>query len=158
MKPPRRLTNADRNAANIFSRERRFRATGVWPLFRYFDTKPKSGGWLGEMRRCAENGAFLIMWRETEVPVFGAVTHAFIQTASKATDITWAEKQRIKNAIFGRERAAIEVYPRHSQLVDDANAYHLWILPKGHDFPVTIAGPGADAETPTEAPDAARQD
>lgn len=153
-----RPTNAGRTAANVLSREQRFRASGVWPKWSHWcSMKPETKGWFGEMRDCAENGVFVVMWRETEVEVFGPITHAVIRTASGATDITWAEKQRIKDVLFGRERAAIEVYPRRSKLIDDANMYHLWILPQGRDFPVTLAA-SADEETPPAVPAAALRD
>lgn len=46
-----------------------------------------------------------------------------------STSVTWQDKQKIKNDLFGPETQALEVYPRESQLVDDANMYWLWILP-----------------------------
>ncbi|MGR9527665.1 DUF7694 domain-containing protein (plasmid) [Priestia megaterium] len=48
------------------------------------------------------------------------------------------EKQRIKNEIFGEEYTAIEVFPKESELVDEANMYHLWVLPKGMNLPFGI--------------------
>ena len=37
-------------------------------------------------------------------------------------------KQKIKNEIFGDEYIALEVFPRESELVDEANMYHLWVF------------------------------
>lgn len=41
----------------------------------------------------------------------------------------WRQLQNIKNELFGTESVAIEVYPRESELIDDANIYWLHILP-----------------------------
>jgi hypothetical protein len=43
----------------------------------------------------------------------------------------WRQFQRIKNELAGEEREAIEIYPAESRLVDEANSYHLWVLPEG---------------------------
>lgn len=40
----------------------------------------------------------------------------------------WRHFQRIKNELAGVEREAIEIYPRESRMVDEANTYHLWVL------------------------------
>ncbi len=54
------------------------------------------------------------------------------------TDIPWAEKQRIKNELFDAEAVAIEVFPAMSELVDEANMYHLWVLPDGMKLPFSL--------------------
>jgi hypothetical protein len=54
---------------------------------------------------------------------------------------SWPDLQRIKDTlpVGGPERIAIEVYPRDSELVDDANMYHLWLLPEGFDLPFGLS-------------------
>ena len=47
----------------------------------------------------------------------------------------WRALQRIKNEIVGRDREACELYPSEARLVDLANQYHLWVLPRGERFP-----------------------
>lgn len=47
----------------------------------------------------------------------------------------WRELQRIKNEIAGPEREGVELYPAESRMVDTSNQYHLWVLPKGQNFP-----------------------
>ena len=47
----------------------------------------------------------------------------------------WRELQKIKNLIAGKEREAVELYPSESRLVDTSNQYHLFVLPKGEQFP-----------------------
>lgn len=44
--------------------------------------------------------------------------------------ITWDELQKVKREIGYGEVQAIEVYPPDSEIVDDANIRHLWILPE----------------------------
>jgi hypothetical protein len=48
----------------------------------------------------------------------------------------WRALQRIKNELIGEEFEAIEIYPRESELVDEANQYHLWVMERGRISPV----------------------
>ena len=48
----------------------------------------------------------------------------------------WRHFQRIKNELAGAEREALEIYPAESRLVDEANSYHLWVMPTGEKVPV----------------------
>lgn len=79
---------------------------------------------------------YCVMSREIDTDM-GKVTHVCIrsqgrkETGWQGEDIPWAEKQRIKNEIYGEEVTAIEVFPKESELVDHANMYHLWVL---HEF------------------------
>lgn len=47
--------------------------------------------------------------------------------------VVWAEMQRIKNELFGEDRIAIEVLPRQSDVVDSANMYWFFLVPKEHE-------------------------
>lgn len=40
--------------------------------------------------------------------------------------ITWDELQYIKNAVWGEDAAAIEVYPSKADVVNGGNYRHLW--------------------------------
>jgi hypothetical protein len=51
----------------------------------------------------------------------------------------WRHFQAIKNEVAGPEREAIEIFPAESELVDGANEYHLWVLPKGVWSPLGLA-------------------
>lgn len=51
---------------------------------------------------------------------------------------SWSEKQRIKDELIGPERLAVEVFPPRSELVDQADAYHLWVLPEGFTLPFGV--------------------
>lgn len=91
-------------------------------------------GWFGELDHVYRKGnEYVAMYRTVETAQ-GTVTHVCIRN-TQGTDIPWAEKQTIKNELFGREAQAIEVYPKDSLLVDEANMYHLWVLPEEFSLP-----------------------
>lgn len=98
----------------------------------------KNGGWFGELDRVYrdEKSQYVVMVRSVETE-WGTVEHVCMRNAA-GTDIPWSEKHRIKNEIFGKERAAIEVFPKESELVDEANMYHLWVLPPSMVLPFGI--------------------
>ncbi|MBU5670269.1 DUF7694 domain-containing protein [Paenibacillus brevis] len=93
-------------------------------------------GWVAELDRAYVDGEYAVMTRKIETE-WGQVIHACIRNTD-STDIPWAEKQRIKNELLGKERIAIEVFPKESELVDAANMYHLWVLPAGMKLPFGI--------------------
>jgi len=39
----------------------------------------------------------------------------------------WRDLQWIKNELIGPEHEGFEIYPAESRLVDESNAYHLWV-------------------------------
>lgn len=51
---------------------------------------------------------------------------------------SWAEKQQIKDELFGANRVAVEVYPTEDRLVDTADVYHLWVFDKKYRLPFGI--------------------
>lgn len=94
-------------------------------------------GWCGELDEAfVEGNKYVVMTRLVETS-WGIVKHLCIRNAAN-TDIKWSEKQRIKNEVVGPERIAIEVFPKISQLVDEANMYHLWVLPEGIELPFRL--------------------
>lgn len=91
-------------------------------------------GWFGELDNVyRKNNDYVAMFRTIESAI-GTVQHVCIRN-TEGTDIPWAEKQKIKNELFGKEAHAIEVYPKESLLVDEANMYHLWVLPEDCEIP-----------------------
>jgi hypothetical protein len=52
----------------------------------------------------------------------------------------WRHFQRIKNELAGEEREALEIYPKESELVDEANSYHLWVLASTDRMPFGFHG------------------
>ena len=88
----------------------------------------KFTGWLKEMNEAYkdEKNIYAVMARTIDTE-YGQIKHAAIRNI-ESTDISWSEKQRIKNELFGEEVQAIEFFPKQSDLVDEANMYHLWIF------------------------------
>lgn len=98
-------------------------------------------GWFGEMDRVyRKENKYVVMVRSLETE-WGTVQHACMRNADN-TDISWAEKQHIKNEIFGKEAQAMEVFPKESLLVDEANMYHIWVLPDEMSIPFGLKGEG----------------
>ncbi|MGL5717993.1 MAG: DUF7694 domain-containing protein [Paraclostridium sp.] len=103
--------------------------------------KKQGTGWFGELSEVfiSSDRQYCVMLREIDTNM-GKVTHACMrnqgskETNWKGTHISWSEKQRIKNEIFGKESVAIEVFPKESELVDQVNMYHIWVL-HGFDLP-----------------------
>ncbi|MFD1884016.1 DUF7694 domain-containing protein [Paenibacillus wenxiniae] len=95
-------------------------------------------GWFGELNKAwsSKDGQYFVMARDVQTD-WGLVTHVCIRNA-QSSDISWAEKQRIKNELLGEWRTAIEVFPDTRELVDEANMYHLWLLPYDFELPFTI--------------------
>jgi len=42
--------------------------------------------------------------------------------------ITWDELQNIKRAVHFGDHQAVEIYPPDSEVINDANMRHLWVL------------------------------
>lgn len=53
-------------------------------------------------------------------------------------DISWAMKQQIKDELFGKNRLAIEVFPKSDRLVDVCDVYHLWVFDRKFSLPFGI--------------------
>lgn len=127
----------------VVARAKTARRTGRWPAWERTTVSCPSMGWLGEVTHAFHNGVFAVLCREVATPM-GPVVHAAIRDASNSRDITWAEKQRIKDECFGEGRTAVEVFPSAADLVDGADMYHLWILPEGQSLPFGIHTIGAE--------------
>jgi len=61
----------------------------------------------------------------------GKCDYISIKTHNKEAIRDWRHFQQIKNELCGEDREAIEIFPNEDRLVDTANQYHLWVLPKG---------------------------
>ena len=80
------------------------------------------------------NNVYIVQlyWHDTE---WGFVEHLLVRRNDGGPVRSWADLQRIKNELAGEDRVAVEVFPARGDLVDQANCYHLWILPEGFALP-----------------------
>ena len=86
------------------------------------------------LKRACLNNVYAVTFYEVDSQ-WGKIDHLMIQRHDGSTSVSWVDKQRIKDELIGTDRTAIEVYPARSHLVDDANIYHLWVLPEGMSLP-----------------------
>lgn len=86
------------------------------------------------------NCHYVVQVREYDDPRFGLVVHLWIRNNDGSTFHDWQEFQRIKNELVGPEWTAVEVYPPQSELVDDANLYHLFCFKNCGHLPFTLKG------------------
>lgn len=131
-----------------YAMERAERASGLWSPWKRADAAqmaaawdatveavPNGGfGWTREMHTVWTNGWLCVMVRTLHRTSLGfTIDHCAMRTALGA-ELRFAEKQRVKDEIFGEDRSAIEVFPRKADLVDEADMYHLWVFPAGFRF------------------------
>ena len=64
------------------------------------------------------------------------IIHLSIKNYDRNTDIPWQHKQWIKNEVLGREYEGLELFPAESRMINTANQYHIWCLPKGIVVPI----------------------
>ena len=65
---------------------------------------------------------------------WGEIVHLWIRRHD-SRDISWAEKMKIKESLMGEKRFAVEVFPPRQYLVDQADMYHIYVLPLGFELP-----------------------
>lgn len=79
--------------------------------------------------------------------------HLSVKRIDKAPVRHWRHMQRIKNELCGPECEGVELYPAESRLLDEANQYHLFVVPNdGYRFPFgrqsrLVVGPHGTAGT-----------
>ena len=89
-----------------------------------------------EQTRCFVNDIYQVNMQEIKDTDGRPWMYLSIQRRDKKPIHDWRAFQRIKNELVGEEYEAIEIYPRESELVDEANQYHLWVMEKGRISPV----------------------
>ncbi len=92
------------------------------------------------------NNQYCVMVFNRFVEMFdwgGEIKHLVIKPAdNKPIRNHWKTLQAIKNEICGTEQNAIEIYPKESTLIDEANVYHLWVFPESFELSFGIHLPG----------------
>lgn len=116
----------------ILRAEEQARKTGKWPAWEVVDIRPgmiPGNGWSQRVTKAHRNWVFSVLER----PLANGVVHYAVSSLSQIRP-TWWEMQRIKNELAGEAATAVEVYPPQSEVVDEANMFHFWVLPDGLPF------------------------
>lgn len=67
---------------------------------------------------------------EKATPI-GLVPVITVRKRSGRGDVSWDRLQQIKDDVVGGDAVAIEMYPAASDVVNEANLRHLWVVPAG---------------------------
>ena len=111
----------------ILAEEAKRRKSGQWGSWQEITFPPGTvgpKGWVAEITRAHKCRVFSVLDR---MDASGA-RHLAVTSLSEIRP-TWHEMQRIKDEIAGPDATAIEVYPPKSEIVDDANMFHIWVIP-----------------------------
>ncbi len=95
-----------------------------WETLRFPRGSVHTRGWTADILIAHRNNVFSVLDRT----LADGTRHLAITSLSGVRP-TWPEMQRIKDEIAGPEATAVEVYPPQAEIVDDADMYHLWVLP-----------------------------
>ena len=82
-----------------------------------------------------ENDEYFVIKREKQNDD-GIFYHLSIRRQDRGALHNWRDLQEIKNQLCGKDCWAYEIYPPEDHLVDNANQYHLWVLPNGEYYPI----------------------
>lgn len=109
---------------------------GLWRITTLPDGIPGGNGWCNQVREARANNIYVVLIRPFLDEQGNEVTHLAIRTASQL-EPPWRDLQRIKNEICGKEATAVQVMPPASELIDEADMYHMWVL--SSRLPFTLA-------------------
>lgn len=123
------LARVSRNERRlILGKEERLRKSGNWPAWETL-TFPKGSvsrnpkGWAYQFETIHRNEVFSVLDRTLP----NGTRHLAISSLSGIRP-TWREMQRIKDEIAGADATAVEIYPPHVEIVDEADMFHIWVL------------------------------
>jgi hypothetical protein len=90
------------------------------------------------------NNNLYAVWVSDVETEWGQVAHLWIRRHDSQPVRSWSDVQRIKREVLwsGRHRVGVEVYPPDVEVVDQANMYHLWVLPLGFRLPFSLLPEG----------------
>lgn len=138
MDPIMRLPRHQRR--QILTEEKRNRKAGTWGAWETITFPPRSvfpTGWAACFTKAHKNRVFSVLDRYDA----SGVRHLAVSSLSGERP-TWPEMQRIKDELAGPDATAVEVYPPKNEVVDDADMFHLWVLPGDLNFSLYAAEPG----------------
>ena len=110
--------------------ERRSRESGEWGEWKWHHISPGgvgSKGWVAQITQAASNDLYSVLVRYMPC----GSTHLAIRTISNL-EPPWRDMQRIKDELGWKDRYAFQVCPPEDRIIDDADMYHLWIMPKAY--------------------------
>lgn len=55
--------------------------------------------------------------------------HLSLKRYDRQAITNWRHMQQMKNEVCGEEAEGLQLFPAESRLVDNANQYHLWVVP-----------------------------
>lgn len=114
-------------AAKAFERRGLKGDWGAWRKTPLPNGMPGGRGWCVEIREAWANNLYAVLIRPFSDDNGEEIVHLAIRTISQL-EPPWRDMQRIKNEICGQESTAVSVMPPASELVDDADMYHMWVL------------------------------
>lgn len=122
----------------VMEQERRERKTGNWSPWRPVEYQQLAAlrgqchGWATEFTAGWRNGWCVVLIR----PVHSALgpVHQLMITTASGTELSWRERQRVKDELMGRDRMAVEVMPQAADLAAGTDSYHLWVFEAGYRF------------------------
>lgn len=103
---------------------RRARKWNKWETLKLPRGTVHPHGWTADITTAHRNNVFSVLDRTLP----DGTRHLAITSLSGVRP-TWPEMQRIKDEIAGPDATAVEVYPPQAEIVDQADMYHLWVLP-----------------------------
>lgn len=108
----------------ILALEAKRRASGNWPAWETIPLPNGTGGegWNKDVNAAHRNEVFCVLQRTV-----GNAIHLAVSSLSGIRP-TWHEMQRIKDELAGEDKTAIEVYPPRSEIVDEADMFHIWVV------------------------------
>ena len=129
------LMNRSRNERRfLLAKEEKARKTGNWGAWN-IKTFPKGSvsqnprGWAYQFEIAHVNDVFSVLDRTLP----NGVRHLGVSSLSGIRP-AWPEMQRIKDEIAGVGATAVEVYPPQAEIVDQADMFHIWVLPEPLPF------------------------
>lgn len=125
-----------RLASKAFERRALRGDWGLWRVTSLPDGIPGGNGWCKQVREARANNLYVVLIRPFTDEQGNEVIHLAIRTASNL-EPPWRDMQRVKNEICGVEATAVQVMPPASELVDEADMYHMWVL--ADRLPFTLA-------------------
>ena len=125
------MNRAARKAAESMMRKRQ---SWEWVQKRITDEERAQYPAIRDIREAFYNDFYSVQiyWVKTD---WGEVHHLIVRGQIKSSEPPWRDMQRIKNELVSDVREAIQIYPRATDVVDQADVYHLWVLPAGMGVP-----------------------